>query len=778
MREDAELEREALRILERSYGVPETERAAFVHSQTQGNAALRAKVERLLRTDASRELKTAGAIHELAADDTPPDRVGPWTVTGLIGKGGVGSVYRGERDDGAFDQTVAIKLVRRANATDRLRERLRGELRVLARLSHPGIATVLDGGELEDGRPYMIIEYIDGRPLTKALGEIGSEERLDVFDSLLTAISYAHAMGVVHRDLSPGNVLMRSDGVVKVIDFGLSGSIHDHAHASEMETAGYTAPERKEGNPGDERGDIYSLGRLLGLLMDGLDVKRSRDLGAIIDTATANEPSQRYRTVDELHDDFRRYRAALPVSVRLSPLIVAKRFAERYRAATLTSVGLIIAIAAGGIIASVLATRASVAEARAIERADDLRALAKTVMTDLYESIDGLPQSRRAQEEMLAVAQSYLTQLEIDPRADSDLALDVAEAYLHLAWMAGDAAFDLQFEPEDANRLYQQARQRLDGIEVSAANKERYVEVDSWAKLWLGQRLAYVDFKTTEALKLFEEARNDVATAMALASESEALWRRRLSLNIAVAEMLRRGDDVEATRRAFERAIEDAEAAKNILDNSRPYTELSTAKRLLALVLTPEGRKDEVESLLRQSVEAVEAGYDVPYPRYTQLEQYKARAYHAYANFVANHRGDDPRAVELFAISVDAHERRRIMDPSNPNADLAIAIVNSEKALPLARLGRSEDAMEAFRPILEMDRANYNREPQRPLYIENMMYTYDTKARLHMILGEKTSACEAAHEVVELGREFGENAEMTNAVRGLMEDAREQFDQC
>lgn len=778
MRDDAELEREALRILEQSYGLSQPERASFIERQTSADAVLKARVERLLQSDASADLQTAGAIRELAADDTPPERVGPWKVTGLIGKGGMGSVYRGERDDGAFDQTVAIKLIRRANATGKLVERLRGELQVLARLSHPSIATVLDGGELEDGRPYMVIEFIDGRPLSKALAGSDVGRRFDLFDSILTAIAYAHAMGVVHRDLSPGNVLLRDDGVVKVIDFGLSGSSGDMARSSGVETAGFTAPERRDGAPGDERGDVYSLGRLLNALTAELTVPRPADLQAIIAAATEEDPALRYQNVGELQDDFRRYRSGLPVSVRSSPLIVAKRFADRYRAATLTGIALVTAILAGGIVASVLATRASIAEARAVERADDLRALAKTVMTDLYESIDGLPQSRRAQEEMLNIAQSYLSQLESDPRADDELVLDVAEAYLHLAWMAGDAAFDLQFDPEDADRLYLEARQRLDAADVTEANKVRFVEVDSWAKLWRGQRLAYVDFDTEGALALFEDAREEVAAAISIEPMSKALWRRRLSLNIGVAEMLRRGDDPRATRLAYERAIADAESAKGILENSRPYTEISTAKRLLAVVLTADAAAEEIEALYQESVDAVESGFDATYPRYTQIEQYRARAYHAYANFIASNGGRDARAVELFSSSIDAHERRRIMDPGNPDADFAIAVVNSEMALPLARLGKSEEAVAAFRPIFDLDRANYDREPTRPLFIENMMYTYDTKSRLHAILGENEQACAAAREVLKFSEEFASIAEVTTSIRRLIEDATDKLSDC
>jgi serine/threonine-protein kinase len=771
MNEREALERKALRILELSYDLPAAERRSFAEQETAGDPELKARVLRLLDSDTGPGIETAGAIKDLVTDDVPPERIGPWKVTDLIGKGGMGSVYRGVRDDGAFDQTVAIKLVRQANATDKLVARLQQELRVLARLSHPGIATVLDGGALDDGRPYMVIEHIDGKPLLKALPGISRETRLDLFERLLTAMDYAHAMGVVHRDLSPGNVLVREDGVLKVINFGLSGSLHDGAGSGEVETAGYTAPERRAGEPGDARGDIYSLGRLLALLLTETRPPRHRDLSAIIAKATHEEPALRYQSVSKLQDDFRRYRSAIPVSVRSAPLIVAKRFADRYRAATITGLALIGAISAGAVAASVLATRASIAEARAIERSDELRALAKTVMTDLYQSIDGLPQSRRAQDEMLGIAQSYLTQLESDPRADTDLAIDIAEAYLHLAWMAGDAVYDLKFDPEDADRFYEEARARLDNVPITKDNEVRFIEVDSWAKLWLGQRRAYVDFDTAEALALFLDARDSVDRAISRAPDSEALWRRRLSLNVSVAEMLRRGDDAQGTRTAFERTIAEAEAAKKILEDSRPYTELSSAKRLLALVLIPTADDATIEALFKDSVEAVEAGFEASYPRHIQLELYKARAYHGYANYISNNGGDDRQAVALYDQSIAAQQRRRIMDPGNPNVDAEIAVLNSEKALPLARLGRSAEAIAAFQPILELDQANYDNDPARPLFISNMMFSYDTKATLHSILAEPEEACKSASAVLRYGKEFLNVAAATSDTEQLTKNA-------
>lgn len=245
----------------------------------------------LKRADLGRDLSCfeplTGALGEIAAPEwsgslgATGHRVGAYRLTERIGQGGMGEVYRAERFDGQFDQVAAVKLVRESRLGTSLDERFRVERQILARLEHPSIARLLDGGLTGEGRPYLVMEYVEGQPITTACDTAGwsLERRLELFCTVCRAVHYAHRNLIVHRDLKPSNILVTATGEVKLLDFGIakllpsseSGEAEGapHTHTSLPLTPGYASPEQIRGEPVTTTTDVYSLGLVLYELLCG-----------------------------------------------------------------------------------------------------------------------------------------------------------------------------------------------------------------------------------------------------------------------------------------------------------------------------------------------------------------------------------------------------------------------------------------------------------------------------------------------------------------------------
>jgi non-specific serine/threonine protein kinase/serine/threonine-protein kinase len=206
--------------------------------------------------------------------------IGPYRIIRRIGQGGMGAVYLGARDDDQFKRQVAIKLIRRGMDSDFVLRRFRNERQILASLNHPNIAQLLDGGTTEDGRPYFVMEYIEGKPLTEYADEhrLATAERLKLFVQVCSAIHYAHQNLVIHRDIKPSNILVTADGTPKLLDFGIAKLLNPELAAQTIEatavavrlmTPEYASPEQVRGEQITTSSDVYSLGVLLYELLTG-----------------------------------------------------------------------------------------------------------------------------------------------------------------------------------------------------------------------------------------------------------------------------------------------------------------------------------------------------------------------------------------------------------------------------------------------------------------------------------------------------------------------------
>lgn len=268
------------------------ERARYVSEVCSNDAGLRRDVESLLsQHDSAGELleqppygNTQLGVLESLVDDEDPligRRLGSYRIEREIGRGGMGAVYEASRADNEFNKRAAIKLVKRGMDTDFILRRFRKERQILAALDHPHIAGLMDGGTTNDGLPYFVMEFIEGQPLYSYCDnhQLNISERLKLFRAICDAVHYAHQKQVVHRDIKPSNVLVTSEGVPKLLDFGiakllnpqLAGDItHDPtATAMRLMTPEYASPEQVQGAPTTPTTDVYSLGVLLYELLTG-----------------------------------------------------------------------------------------------------------------------------------------------------------------------------------------------------------------------------------------------------------------------------------------------------------------------------------------------------------------------------------------------------------------------------------------------------------------------------------------------------------------------------
>ena len=289
-------------ILDEVLEIEPAARGEALERRCAGDAILRAQVERLLAadSDADQFLETpamvyAAGIVDAAASaieadepEQPGDRIGPYSLIREIGRGGMGRVFLADRADGQFEQHVALKLVRQGPSGGEILGRFLRERQILARLQHPNIARLLDGGVSADGRPYFAMEYVEGEPITAYCDgrSLDINRRLALFALVCDAVQYAHQNLVVHRDLKPSNTMVTSEGQVKLLDFGIAKVLHPDEGPGEGDvpkgaeatltrlgsgpmTPEYAAPEQVRGEPVTTATDVYALGALAYELLTG-----------------------------------------------------------------------------------------------------------------------------------------------------------------------------------------------------------------------------------------------------------------------------------------------------------------------------------------------------------------------------------------------------------------------------------------------------------------------------------------------------------------------------
>ncbi len=517
-------------LLDDMFDLPEAQRIANLRARRIEDSAVLAEVESLLRAASASggflAIPPKPPAGEWVQDGTLGMRLGSWRISRLIGRGGMGEVYEASRADGNFEQRVAIKLLQREAAAQMVR--FQAERQILARLEHPGIARLYDGGVTDDGRPFMVMEFVEGRPITEycQITQATFEQRLALFVLVCDAVAYAHRNLIVHRDLKPSNILVTPGGAVKLLDFGIAKLLDaQRARVTQAAATPMTpicaAPEQLTGGAVTTATDVYALGLLLFELLSGahpwmgsdtpvlqamrtvlqrpapslsrtaeaqpnapVPVRLLRgDLDAIVAKALRKEPGDRYATVEAIKLDVERARRGEPVEAREGArLYVISRTLRRYRWAAASVAAVIVSLAAGLGVAAWQAEKA--AQERDVARRDAAREEAvRYNLTGLFRAAisDQGSKSTTAKGMIDSSAQRVLKEYLDQPLLAGQIVLTLADLYGALEDANGAAALLEGFLAKADSRAdlfaIADARQKLANIELLRGHVDRAAQL-------------------------------------------------------------------------------------------------------------------------------------------------------------------------------------------------------------------------------------------------------------------------------------------------------------
>ena len=406
---------------------------------------------------------------------SPGDVIGSYRVIRPLGQGGMGRVYLAERIDGEIEQTVAIKLLRADAHSAAWRERFLRERQLLATLRHPVIVRLLDAGHTPDGRPFLVMEPVDGLPIDAFAAGIGIKEQLRLFVRVCDGVSYAHRQLIVHRDLKPSNILVEAGGRPKLLDFGIAKLLDETGEvtqlAEQLLTPDYASPEQLRGESQSIATDIYSLGAVLYKMLTGATPRErapvigkdeitppSRvnsqipsDLDSVLNKALRCEPEHRYGSVEEFASDIQAVLKRQPVQARNGDFWYrTRRYLSRHWLTWAAVLVVLVSLSTGLWIAN---------RERAIseKRFTDVRQLA-TKLFDIDAQVAQLPGSSKTRQLIVDTALQYLRHVSADASADPALALELGTAYMRVARVQGVNIAPNLGETAAAERSEQQAQ--------------------------------------------------------------------------------------------------------------------------------------------------------------------------------------------------------------------------------------------------------------------------------------------------------------------------------
>lgn len=745
MAKNEEFERRALELMADALDVSSDLRADWVREQAGDNRALVTRVLTLLDadTEGSVQLRTGGARD--AVDETPPpERVGAYRIADLIGRGGMGAVYLGERDAGDFDHKVAIKLIKPGILSDTLVERFTRERQILARLNHPNIARLFDGGALTDGTPYIVMEFIEGRGIVDhAKGKgLTANERLSLFRDACSAVRHAHQNLVIHRDITPTNVLVTHGGEVKLIDFGIAkpheiGADVDAGPGSLQSltfTPGFAAPERSKGAGANTLSDIYSLGKLLEALLDPYMV--DDDLEAIIKRATETEPQDRYASVDALIDDLDAYAEDRPVEARGGG--AGYTFGKFLKRRKLVVAGLTAAFMA----ITMAFINAQTQYNRAEARFEQARGLSNAVAERFYDRIAQVPGTLQARQELAEILKDYNDVLASDRYAPGDVRLDVGRQYIRLSEIYGGFGVASIEDVESSRALLERAEDSLRGLLADEPDNTAAKANLLWALDLRATKELFVDGDFEAALATNSEARNLAAVYLDQHPGNAEIAGRAWSLKIGHPRILTYGDRRDEAIAAGEAYLAEIEKDGDLSGPVR-----SEFEAIISLnhgeALVDAGRVDEALGPLRAALDLFE-----------QLEAEQAEAKNNYGflvrklrtvnNLAAAERltgADTAMATAERAVSI-AYQIRNA-DPDDVNGRVYVVTTSEQLAKTLAESGEPDRALETAKNAVTERLAIVRDYPENSQHRRDLALTLYTEGIVSKSIGETANGCAA-----------------------------------
>jgi len=794
-----------LELCDRALALAAEERAKFLGEACEGDTRLRASVDSVLIA-----VNQAGSFLE-ADDDARVEpanlvgtRVGQYEIIDTLGKGGMGSVYLAERREEEFTQRVAIKFVHSHMLARELAERFNAERRILAALNHPFIAALIDSGTSDQGVPYIVLEYVDGIPIDEYCDqhELDIEQRIQLVQKVAMAVQAAHQNLVVHRDLKPSNVLITSDGIPKLLDFGIaklmqSGDSSEHGNTTvfgrQAMTPDYASPEQILENKVTTASDVYSLGILAYQLLAGerpysiptsshselvksvesltvppassrldsmasgervekiadsrsttpnrLRRKLVGDLDNILTKALHRDSNQRYSSIAGFSADLQRYLDDLPVEARPDSVgYRLSRFVARHRVGVAASTALALSLIAGLAGTAWAYLQAEEARAEASERFGQVRKLANTMMFDVFSEIENVPGTKTARQMLAATAQEYLETLSETENVPADIKLDAAHGYARLA-----AIFDDQAVPDPTFR--ERAKEAADNAlqlfeELTESNVVSIEAYRGLAKLRSDRSNANL-YNLNDAVKSREEIELALTAydgALTMTPDDPELIAEVITARVRLADTYKWQDDYAPAEALMDELLADSDAARAKFPESHDVLKAAgDAQFLRGEIRSFDDRMEEAIDDYEKALSLYEPISRVSGER-NPVRQAQTIASWSLGNALINM--EKPAEAEPhYRHAMQLTEVRFVRDPDDRNAQRTYQILRGSLASALVRTGKEDEAIDLIVAVSEWFELQAAADPDTPGTHRSVAVGYHEAANIYEAAGEDAEAC-------------------------------------
>jgi hypothetical protein len=769
-------------LFERLETVEPSERLSCLE-RLEPDPALRQETLRLL--DAARQEEEASI--RLKPPTEPAPLPGPFanlTLLSPLGSGGFSTVYSAIRCVNGAEQRVAVKLFHAHHVGPEARRRFEREQKVLASFNHPGIVRFLDAGAASTGQPYLVMEEVEGSTILEHADRfsLSIPARLRLVAGACNALQEAHRHLLVHLDLKPSNILVTTEGQVKLLDFGTAKLLDDTTGAAtftQQLTPLYASPERLRGEPGSVSSDVYSLGLVLYELLTGawpFDDRESMaaiaarahgargiplsaamctpqaaatrgttverlsgvlrgDLQAICAKALAYEPAERYASIAEFNEDIRRYLAGEPVSAHPPGVLYrAGKFVRRNgRAIALAAVAAAALLSAAGY--------AWMQRIESLQRMQEARAMANYLLFDLYDRVNNLPGSTAVRAHMAAQAQAQLDRLSRLAGAGLDLRLEAAAGYNRLAEIQAVSGSSSLGQLEAASQNLDRARYLLGGI-LSERPSYRSALLEDARNALLSAKLHNWNRRNTAAARpLIERATVQLEKAK---DSSDSEWLRiRSSLAVQRADLAEFDQNYGEERSIAASALAEMDGWPARLREDGDFVLRRTA------LLKRRGNSSYHQDLFAEALASYKEAHDLlasfdarqpnrPEVLYSLMDMSYQMAY-CYGEL------KQPQAM-LDSTRRSLEIGRELLDHDPANRALARSYWNKRQALAesLAALEQFSDALREQETVLQARKAALRDQPGSNLAREDVLISEATLAEILAAAGQLEHACPLA----------------------------------
>lgn len=680
----------------------------------------------------------------------PPERIGAFRLVDRIGRGGMGDVWAAVRADGLFEQKVAIKLIQR-HALARAGAAFEDERRFLARLEHPAITRLIDGGITEDGLPWLAMEFFEGTRIDIACRTLDDSAAIAIFCEAAAAVQFAHGKMIAHADIKPSNIIVDAQGRVKLLDFGIAQLIGTAAPArtgSGPVTRDFASPERLAGGGASVADDVFALGKTLGLIVSG---RGNAELSAIAAKAADPDEARRYGSVAAMIADLGRWQAQLPVQAMPDRrrYRIAKFVARHRKGVTATTVALLV-LAATALVATLSYVRAEAQRRQAEARYAAVRSLSHYLLYDLYDMLarQGGTVAKRAQ--IAATAAHYLEGLRVSRDAPRALLLDTARSYRRLAAIEGLPYLSNLGSPERAKAALDRADKLL---ETALADHPRDAELIA-ERGWIDTERWALHGDNSASPALNDRAQRYFDAALVIDPANAAARLGRLVVEKSRAyDLIWSADKPAAALPLLRRALASLRAQRwpADLDLQARSLEINILNRLgdatyyagdIPGSLAP---YREAEALIDREIAR---GGETP-----QLVIAKGDAAFNLSGSLGDMGGRDAEALTIADAGVARIEALLRAGP-DAAAEKRLLMLYGEQALLLDHLGRRAAALTPSAKSVALREARLARTPGNPQRLRDLAIGTMPHAELLASVGRAGEACAAAQRAAAVWKQI------------------------